>query len=159
MRFLAALASLFLLAGCVAYYPAPYYAGTGYGEGAPTPSCIYRIADRTADGASVPAGYVCAVAPGEMQLASASGCTFVSSYLRVDGSYVAGHTRCPSDLSDLLAPKANASTPYTAPASSPFGTSERAPCVTGYCGPVHVRGYYRKDGTYVRPHTRSRPRR
>lgn len=26
-------------------------------------------------------------------------------------------------------------------------------------GSVHVRGYYRKDGTYVRPHTRSRPRR
>lgn len=24
-------------------------------------------------------------------------------------------------------------------------------------GSVHVRGYYRKDGTYVRPHTRSRP--
>lgn len=34
-----------------------------------------------------------------------------------------------------------------------------APCVYGYCGPVHVRGYYRKDGTYVRPHTRSLPRR
>ena len=26
-------------------------------------------------------------------------------------------------------------------------------------GPVRVKGYYRKDGTYVRPHTRSRPRR
>lgn len=25
-------------------------------------------------------------------------------------------------------------------------------------GRVHVRGYYRRDGTYVRPHTRSRPR-
>lgn len=25
-------------------------------------------------------------------------------------------------------------------------------------GPVHVRGYYRRDGTHVRPHTRSRPR-
>lgn len=24
-------------------------------------------------------------------------------------------------------------------------------------GSVHVRGYYRRDGTYVRPHTRSRP--
>lgn len=24
-------------------------------------------------------------------------------------------------------------------------------------GPVHVKGYYRKDGTYVRPHTRSAP--
>ena len=26
-------------------------------------------------------------------------------------------------------------------------------------GRVHVRGYYRKDGTYVRPHTRRAPRR
>lgn len=26
-------------------------------------------------------------------------------------------------------------------------------------GTVHVRGYYRKNGTYVRPHTRSAPRR
>lgn len=33
--------------------------------------------------------------------------------------------------------------------------SDRAPCVTSTCGPVNVRGYYRKDGTYVRPHTRS----
>jgi len=24
-------------------------------------------------------------------------------------------------------------------------------------GPVQVKGYYRKDGTYVRPHTRTRP--
>lgn len=25
-------------------------------------------------------------------------------------------------------------------------------------GPVQVKGYYRRDGTYVQPHTRSRPR-
>lgn len=31
------------------------------------------------------------------------------------------------------------------------------PSYSGY-GTVHVRGYYRKDGTYVRPHTRSRRR-
>lgn len=24
-------------------------------------------------------------------------------------------------------------------------------------GPVYVKGYYRKDGTYVQPHTRTRP--
>lgn len=29
----------------------------------------------------------------------------------------------------------------------------------GRGGPVHVRGYHRRDGTYVRPHTRSAPRR
>ena len=41
--------------------------------------------------------------------------------------------------------------PASAPAASdrPLGGSDR----------VEVRGYYRKDGTYVRPHTRSRPSR
>jgi hypothetical protein len=31
----------------------------------------------------------------------------------------------------------------------------KSPCVYGNCGSVSVKGYYRKDGTYVRPHTRS----
>lgn len=35
-------------------------------------------------------------------------------------------------------------------------TPTYAPAPSG--GPVHVRGYYRRDGTYVRPHTRRRPR-
>lgn len=30
--------------------------------------------------------------------------------------------------------------------------------IRGSSGTVHVKGYYRKDGTYVRPHTRSAPR-
>lgn len=38
-----------------------------------------------------------------------------------------------------------------------YSYDKKAPCVTGYCGPVHVDGYFRKDGTYVRPHTRSLP--
>lgn len=37
------------------------------------------------------------------------------------------------------------------------GSRDNAPCVIGYCGPVHVDGYYRKNGTYVRSHTRSSP--
>jgi hypothetical protein len=40
-----------------------------------------------------------------------------------------------------------------------MATGSTAPCVISTCGPVNVRGYYRKDGTYVRPHTRSRGRR
>jgi hypothetical protein len=36
----------------------------------------------------------------------------------------------------------------------PSGGSSASP---GTGGSVHVRGYYRRDGTYVRPHTRSRP--
>jgi len=48
--------------------------------------------------------------------------------------------------------------PYTRAIASGFGTSsDRSPCVTSTCGPVSVRGYTRKDGTYVRPHTRSAP--
>src|SRR5689334_20087517 len=35
------------------------------------------------------------------------------------------------------------------------GTSTRSG--TGSAGAVHVRGYYRKDGTYVEPHYRSAP--
>lgn len=47
-------------------------------------------------------------------------------------------------------PKPKPETPpsYTAPRSVPSSSdSDR----------VQVKGYYRKDGTYVRPHTRSRP--
>ena len=46
-----------------------------------------------------------------------------------------------------------------APSAPRTASTRDAPCVTGYCGPVNVRGYTRKDGTYVRPYTRSRPRR
>ncbi|MDQ3712210.1 MAG: thermonuclease family protein [Acidobacteriota bacterium] len=43
-------------------------------------------------------------------------------------------------------------TTYSPPRSSPSDTSDRPKT-------VQVDGYYRKDGTYVRPHTRSAPRR
>lgn len=45
--------------------------------------------------------------------------------------------------------------------SPPPRTRQPSPSVASgpVGGPVHVKGYYRKDGTYVRPHTRSRPRR
>jgi hypothetical protein len=43
--------------------------------------------------------------------------------------------------------------PVAAPVSAPpYSSSERQPGTE-----VHVKGYYRKDGTYVRPHTRSAP--
>lgn len=44
-------------------------------------------------------------------------------------------------------------------AYQPAAASTISPCVTTTCGSVNVQGYYRKDGTYVRPHTRSRGRR
>lgn len=43
-----------------------------------------------------------------------------------------------------------------AAARAAAGASGSGGGCTGDCS-VHVRGYYRKDGTYVRPHTRSRP--
>lgn len=43
------------------------------------------------------------------------------------------------------------------PPPSSAGEATASPSATG--GPVNVRGYYRKDGTYVRPHTRNAPRR
>jgi hypothetical protein len=51
----------------------------------------------------------------------------------------------------------------TAPAPSATTSTEAAsPSTSAHTstgGTVQVRGYYRKDGTYVRPHTRSAPRR
>lgn len=41
--------------------------------------------------------------------------------------------------------------------SSTYGSGSTSSKSTG--GTVHVKGYTRKDGTYVRPHTRSAPRR
>lgn len=47
------------------------------------------------------------------------------------------------------------------PTADTVASIPTTPTVSSYSsgGPVHVKGYYRKDGTYVRPHTRSRPRR
>jgi hypothetical protein len=41
---------------------------------------------------------------------------------------------------------------------SDFATDRYSGRTYGGGGTVHVRGYTRKDGTYVRPHTRSAPR-
>ena len=53
----------------------------------------------------------------------------------------------------------------TAPATATYGCAENGSCygdITGATGrpkTVSVGGYYRKDGTYVRGHYRSKPRR
>lgn len=76
---------------------------------------------------------------------SVNSCSWVPSYSRRDGTVVSGYNRCMHNIRPAS---------YT---SSPTG-ADRPSCVTSYCGPVRVRGYYRKDGTYVRPHTRRRSR-
>jgi endonuclease YncB( thermonuclease family) len=42
---------------------------------------------------------------------------------------------------------------------TPSATTSTDTSPTNSGGTVHVKGYYRKDGTYVRPHTRRAPRR
>ena len=43
--------------------------------------------------------------------------------------------------------------------SSPVRSSSSYSSQSNSGGSIHVKGYTRKDGTYVRPHTRSAPRR
>lgn len=62
-------------------------------------------------------------------------------------------------FSQYVQPAVEAARTFTSSAISKGGgaVTDPAPCVTATCGPVSVKGYYRKDGTYVRPHTRSAP--
>lgn len=128
--------SCIVMTGCV--MPNPYAA-------APTPSasgvadvCTFEAAHPLADDSLAPAGYYCSVFLGTSALA---GCTPVAAYTKKDGTRVGPFVRCSSYADAARYTSANAG-------------SSAAPCVTGYCGPVHVKGYYRKDGTYVRPYTR-----
>lgn len=72
---------------------------------------------------------------------STNSCSWVPSYTRRDGTVVSGYKRCAYNIR---------------PTSHTISGNHRSSCVTSYCGPIQVRGYYRKDGTYVRPHTRRR---
>ncbi len=119
-------------------------------------SCTYQLRDITNSNEIIESSYTCPSSSPAAKYAP-NECSWVKTYTHKDGTVVSGHTRCKYNLP----PISSYSTPdYSVPSysipSSPSSSS--APCVTGYCGPVHVRGYYRKDGTYVRPHTRSRPR-
>lgn len=69
-------------------------------------------------------------------------CSWIPTYKRPNGTSY-GYYRCNYNFSPLKNNNKNS-------------TLSDAPCVGSYCGPVQVKGYYRKDGTYVRPHTRSR---
>jgi hypothetical protein len=67
---------------------------------------------------------------------------------------VVGYHLTPAQLAALFpAPRTQAASAVPAPAPAPSGASS-----SSGSGSVHVRGYTRRDGTYVRPHTRSRPR-
>lgn len=78
------------------------------------------------------------------------GLDWVNGYFRNDGTWVRGHYRKSSNTDTLVSrdytPTSNAS-PSTSP-SYTRGSNNH--------GSVHVKGYFKKNGTYVRPHTRRR---
>ncbi len=120
-----------------------------------TEVCTYQSEHFTFDGLKQEAAYYCtpflrpatnnvnALTINSANVVNSSGCTFVASYTKKDGSLVGPYMRCKS-YQEASGYKAITT------------TSLPAPCITSYCGPVNVKGYYRKDGTYVRPHTRKR---
>lgn len=77
------------------------------------------------------------------------GVTWLTLYRKGSQHWIAGYY-VPVGVRAARAARATATTRTPDRVSSP-------PASTG-SGSVHVRGYYRRDGTYVRPHTRSRPR-
>jgi len=108
-------------------------------------ACVYMPEQETEDGVKLAGGYTCPTGSPRTQVAG-NQCSWVNGYTTKGGIYVAPHTRCRYNIPPTM----------DAPAPAPAGATSSAPCVTGYCGSVNVRGYTRKDGTYVRPHTRSR---
>jgi hypothetical protein len=80
---------------------------------------------------------------------------FVSGYTRRDGTYVQSHFRSlPNPQGSVFE-----TTPKFAPLDAENGSYYGQPNQYGVPKTVHVNGYYRKDGTYVRGHYRSAPRR
>jgi hypothetical protein len=96
-----------------------------------------------------PGGYHCDPTPDGRSVLSRQ-CDLVDAYRRRDGVSVATHLRCRS-LDDLGE--------YQRLVESQDRSASGSASSDASGGPVHVRGYYRSDGTYVRPHTRSRPSR
>jgi hypothetical protein len=74
-----------------------------------------------------------------------------------------GARRRESDASDSWTASASDSrvrrSPSTRSRRPSAPSSDYSTPPSGYGGTVHVRGYYRRDGTYVRSHTRRAPRR
>jgi hypothetical protein len=61
-------------------------------------------------------------------------------------------------LAIILAIAALLMTGGCASSGSPGSTAAPAALGPTTGGPVHVKGYFKKDGTYVKPHTRRSPR-
>lgn len=79
----------------------------------------------------------------------ASERSWVEGYYRKDGTWVSGYWRAKPSRSLSSPTPASRSPTWKSPASSSGASA---------AGMVPVRGYFRKDGTYVRPHVRSKSR-
>lgn len=79
-----------------------------------------------------------------------------TSFLSKETLDVIGLPADTAAFSQFVQPSSLAASRFTGSLGGSSSTgADRAPCVTSVCGAVNIRGYYRKDGTYVRPHTRS----
>jgi len=79
---------------------------------------------------------------------------FVHGYYRKDGTYVRSHYRSPPSTSS---PEKITTFSDRGVAENGSYYGEISP-LTGRPKTISVKGYYRKDGTYVRGHYRSKPR-
>ncbi len=79
---------------------------------------------------------------------------YVEGYYREDGTYVRPHYRSPPSTS-ASEEITTFSGPGIAENGSYYGETS---ALTGRPKTIPVKGYYRKDGTYVRGHYRSKPR-
>lgn len=143
-----------LLTGCANRNPTVASTVTTLTSSFTADACTYEGEHLDALGNMMQAGYYCTVflrtgysgqTPTSSNVVGTSGCSFVAMYTRKDGASVGPYIRCKKSADATL---------YKSAASAV--AAEPAPCVTSYCGPVHVNGYYRKDGTYVRPHSRKK---
>lgn len=183
IRFLVVPAGL-ILSGCVSYPPTSSqselrrgfsqdhrpasYAGTVFDKYVSYAGTVERIVSTsvpTSVSTSVPTSS--AVAENGSYFGEISAITnrpktvFVSGYYRKDGMYVRSHYRSlPRGSTAIRGPPLVSDNlrfqPNVAENDSYYGEIS---VNTGRPKTVHVRGYYRKDGTYVRGHYRSKPRR
>jgi hypothetical protein len=156
-RLIAGLLLVATLVGCATPTAVPVHA-TGplpspYGVTKTTPTCLVVSRHVKEDDEVVPTAYRC-LNPKAIESVPVGICSSELGYYLKDGTYVPSHQRC-----ELYGFRSYLAESAKSTYDSASGDSSSAPCVTSACGPVSVKGYTRKDGTYVRPHTRSRARR
>lgn len=139
-----------------------------HGKAAANIACITCLGDGHVERiTATPASEIHPVAENDSYYGEISDLTgrpktvFVQGYYRKDGTYVRSHYRSlPGDQPAVRGPPLIADGYDTAPFVAENGSYYGQPSeLTGRPKTVHVGGYHRKDGTYVRGHYRSKPRR